>query len=213
MMKTLYEMEMILVDLVGTPGMDFSIENIEKNYGTGSNKEGAPFGQELAKNAIQLQMRHIRDEWIKLQIDRRTDTSQWKKDHPNDKYPLCAQDVIDMMKESFAESKSVDNWNFDAPLVMKLLSIMAAIAATSAVAERTFSLARHLKTFTRAHMGDKNFRTLGILAWYDDQEVQKIVDFVKIGNEFISVNAERKQMMGLRFTEDDFTPKQFDSKR
>ena len=52
MMKTLYEMEMILVDLVGTPGMDFSIENIERNYGTGSNKEGAPFGQELTKNAI-----------------------------------------------------------------------------------------------------------------------------------------------------------------
>ena len=96
---------------------------------------------------------------------------------------------------------------------MKLLTIMACIAATSAYAERTFSLAKRLKTYLRSQMGDDKFYMLGILAWYDNQYVRDIVDLVKIGNDLIGGNEERKKMMGLEFKEDDFTPKQFDKKK
>ena len=39
------------------------------------------------------------------------------------------------------------DWKMEIPIVMKLMALMSAIAATSAFAERTFSLARRLKIY------------------------------------------------------------------
>ena len=154
-------------------------------------------------------MTFVADEWENL----RKNSRAWKDKHPNENYPLSAQDVVDMMKESFSVSKIVSDWYLDAPLVMKILTIMTSIAATSAFAERTFSLARRLKTYLRSQMKDGKFRNVGILAWYDNEEVRKIIDFVQVGNDFIGSSSYRKKMMGLRFVKEDFTPKQFDKQK
>lgn len=205
MLKTLVEMEVILVQLISAPEKEFEIENIVKNYGTGSGKEGAPFGEELTKAAILREMEIVREEWRKL----RSDSEEWKKRRPECQDPLCADDVIDMMKDSFKSSKTLSDWKGDAPIIMKMLAIMATIAATSAFAERTFSLARRLKSYLRSQKLNDTFYRLGIIAWYDEEEINFILDFVRIVNDFINSN-HRKGIYGLNFSEKDFIPKQFD---
>ena len=96
LLKTLMEMETILVKLVEAENLDFSIESIEKNYGVGTDKDEAPFGAELTKDAIKDEMGLVCDEWIKL----RNHETEWRKKHPDHIYPICGQDVIDMMIES-----------------------------------------------------------------------------------------------------------------
>lgn len=44
LLKTLVEFEMIAVDRVGAPNLDFNIENIDRQYGKQTNKDVAPFG-------------------------------------------------------------------------------------------------------------------------------------------------------------------------
>ena len=73
---------------------------------------------------------------------------------------------------------------------------MIAIAATSAFAERTFSLARRLKSYLRSQMKDDTFFNLGVIAWYDDEELENIIDFVSVGNKFIHASsANRKNIL------------------
>ena len=56
----------------------------------------------------------------------------------------------------------------------------------------------------------KNCHSLGLLAWYNDEELNDIIDFVKIGNAFIeNDNKECKLKYGTKFTEDDFINEQF----
>ena len=103
----------------------------------------------------------------------------------------------------------IADWKGDAPVIMKMLAIMATIAATTAFAERTFSLARRLKSYLRSQMLNDTFYRLGIIAWYDEKEINSILDFVRIGNDFIK-NEHRKGIYGLKFAKEDFIPKQFD---
>ena len=99
-------------------------------------------------------------------------------------------------------------WKLKIPNVFKVVAIMTVIAATSAFAKRTFSLVHHLCTYLRSQMKDETFHKLGILAWYDKNELDEIIDLVKIGNEFIADNsAHRKNMFGTHFTKDEFAPK------
>ena len=34
-------------------------------------------------------------------------------------------------------------------------------------------------------MKDDTFFNLGVIAWYDDEELENIIDFVSVGNKFI----------------------------
>ena len=55
---------------------------------------------------------------------------------------------------------------------------MTVIAATSAFAEQTFPLAtRHLNTYLISQMKEETFHKLGILAWYDREDIDGIIDF------------------------------------
>ena len=76
-------------------------------------------------------------------------------------------------------------------------------------AERTFSLARRLKTYLRANMRDERFNQLGLLAWYDD-ELLDIIKLEPIGNNYIQEKPDhRKKMFGQSFSSSDFEHKYF----
>lgn len=68
-LKTLVEFEVILVDLVQSPDMHLSIENISRNYGVGSGKDNSPFRDQLTIDTVRVEMSLMRDEWRKLKGD------------------------------------------------------------------------------------------------------------------------------------------------
>ena len=90
----------------------------------------------------------------------------------------------------------------NARYVLTLVRLILVAAGTSAYAERTFSLSCRIKTWLRAGMDDKTFENLGLLAWYSD-DIDNIVDSVKIANKFIDMKEGRKMIYGAQFTEDD----------
>ena len=111
-----------------------------------------------------------------------------------------------MVRASFEETTPLRNWEVCAKYVLKLLRLIIVAAGTSAFAERTFSLVCHIKTWLRAGMDDATFDNLGILAWYSD-EVDTIIDTIKIGNAHIANKPGRKNHYGAKFTEDDISTK------
>ena len=89
-----------------------------------------------------------------------------------------------MIKLSF-KTTPFEMWEAQAPTVLTLAQIIIATADTSAHAERTFSLARRLKTYLRQGMNDETFDALGLMGWYKD-EIDKMLDSINIGNNFIN---------------------------
>lgn len=170
LLLTMNEIEIILAKLIHSPNLDLNIIQITKDYGVNSGQRNSPFGQELTKEALVQQMSVVRNEWNKLR---------------NGKLPEVIDEVIEMVQESMQGSKPIQDWKLEAPIVMKLLGIAAAIAGTSSFAERTFSLARRLKTYLRSQMKNTRFHQLGILAWYPESDLKSIIDFVAIGNLYI----------------------------
>jgi hypothetical protein len=135
----------------------------------------------------------VKEEWNKLR---------------RETVPETIDDVIEMVRESMETSKDgkpLQDWKLEAPIMMKLLSIAAAIAGTSAFAERIFSLARRLKSYLRLQMKDSRFYQLGILAWYPDDELKELIDLVSIGSSYIEESPEARNLMyGKEFMENNF---------
>ena len=96
----------------------------------------------------------------------------------------------------------LDHWEINAKYLLILLRLIVVAAGTSAFAERTFSLARIIKTWLRFHMNDSTFADLGLLAWYKD-DLDGFIDPVQIGNKYIGLKPGRKAMYGTSFTERD----------
>ena len=118
---------------------------------------------------------------------------QWKN-AKGDEDPTSFQDIVHMVQDSFEETTPLRHWEAHAKNVLKLLRLIIVAAGTSAFAERTFSLARHVKTWLRAGMDDETFDNLGVLAWYSE-EVDAIIDTIKIGNAYIGNKPGRKKIM------------------
>ena len=125
----------------------------------------------------------------------------------NYKEPSTFEQISDMIKKSL-KSIPLHYWKHEMPTVLKLVQIVVATAGISAFAERTFSLARRLKTYQILNMGDIMSDALGVMAWYKD-EVNTLVDLVKIGNEYIEncKDKSRSRNYGKKFTDDDFVTK------
>ena len=87
------------------------------------------------------------------------------------------------------------------PNVMIIIYILMVNPATSATPERSFSLARRIKTWQRATMSQRRFNSLAILNCHKD-ETDKI-DLVSVGNDFVSKHNERYRTFG-KFVKDDF---------
>ena len=83
--------------------------------------------------------------------------------------------------------------------VMKIIFLILICPATSATAERSFSLARRLKTWLRSTMEASRFNSLSILCQY--KERSRNMDIVNIANLFVH-NDNRFSHFGL-FTNGD----------
>ena len=82
-------------------------------------------------------------------------------------------------------------------LIPNLLTIVHLILinpATSCTPERSFSVARRIKTWLRATMTTKRFNNLAILSVH--KELTDRIDFIDIGNKFASKYDERKMNLG-----------------
>jgi len=194
-LKVIADIEANVVKLIHGANLPIHLENISKHYGTQSNKPNAPFDDSLTEAAIRSQMTLVRAEWNRV--------------HGQESIPNTCDEVVEMLKTSFQSYKGLDDWEREIPLILKLLQLASVIAATSAFAERTFSLARRLKTYLRANMRDERFNQLGLLAWYDD-ELLDIIKLEPIGNNYIQEKPDhRKKMFGQSFSSSDFEHKYF----
>ena len=125
------------------------------------------------------------------------------EDYKGDEDPESFQDILYMVNASFKTTTPLDHWEINAKYVLILLRLIVVAAGTSAFAERTFSLARVIKTWLRSHMEDSMFADLGLLAWYKD-DLDSFIDPVQIGNEYIRLKPGRKTTYGTSFTKKDF---------
>ena len=87
------------------------------------------------------------------------------------------------------------------PNVMIIIYILMVNPATSATPERSFSLARRIKTWQRATMSQRRFNSLAILNCHKDET--DIIDLVSVGNDFVSKHNERYRTFG-KLVKDDF---------
>ena len=107
---------------------------------------------------------------------------------------LCFNDLLKVLKAAPVERKLIPN-------VVLLCMILYVSPATSATAERSFSLARRIKTWTQSTMSQKRFNDIAILTIH--KELTDKLDLLSIGNEFVSKYDEQKRTFG-RFIEKDF---------
>ena len=83
--------------------------------------------------------------------------------------------------------------------VISVCKLILVNPATTATAERTFSLARRLLTWLRSKMGQKRFNNLALLHFH--KERTDAIDIISVANDFI-INATRASNFG-KFTAAD----------
>lgn len=84
--------------------------------------------------------------------------------------------------------------------VIKMMKLVFVGAATSATPERSFSLARRLKTWLRSTMLQKRFNSLAILSFH--KEITDKISLVDVANEFVATRPTRKDTFG-KFSNND----------
>ena len=136
---------------------------------------------------MKTQLEYLKTQWVEVNFDK-TATS--------------FVDIVHFVRESTKVQIALRHWENNANYVLTLFRLILVAADTSAFAERTFSLSRRIKTWLRAGMDDTIFDKLGLLAWYKD-DIDGIIDGVKIGNAFIAEKDTRKDTYGAKFIGDD----------
>ncbi len=101
--------------------------------------------------------------------------------------PNCFKDVVDHMKVLQQQRSLIPNIN----TICKLLLVNP---ATTATAERSFSLARRIKTWMRSKMLAPRFNSLAIL--HSHKSLTDGVNLKDVANEFASKNDSRKFLFG-----------------
>ena len=86
------------------------------------------------------------------------------------------------------------------PNVINIIKLVAVNSPTSATAERTFSLARNLKTWLQSTMLPARFDSVALLKFH--KELIDNLNLVNVVNEFVS--KETRQSLFGRFTDIDF---------
>ena len=86
------------------------------------------------------------------------------------------------------------------PNVINIIKLVAVNSPTSATAERTFSLARNLKTWLQSTMLPARFNSVVLLKFH--KELIDNLNLVNVVNEFVS--KETRQSLFGRFTDIDF---------
>ena len=78
--------------------------------------------------------------------------------------------------------------------VIAIIKIVLVGAATSATPERSFSLARRLKTWLRSTMSQKRFNSLAVLSTHQSQTDN--LSLVGVANEFVDAKPNRLNVFG-----------------
>ena len=84
--------------------------------------------------------------------------------------------------------------------ICMICKILAVNPASSASAERTFSLARRVKTWMRSTMLPARFNSISILNFHKERTDR--LDLIKIANAFVQFDDNRMRIFG-KFTKDD----------
>ena len=84
--------------------------------------------------------------------------------------------------------------------IMKICNLLAVNPASSATDERTFSLARRVKTWMRSSMLPTRFNSVSALNFHKERTDR--LDIIKIPNAFVQANNNRLRVLG-KFTEAD----------
>lgn len=105
-----------------------------------------------------------------------------------DKDVMCYHDVIEQMRLLPNEEKKLIK---NVCVICKLLAVNP---ATSATAERTFSMARRVKTWMRSTMLPSRFNSLAILNFHKSRT--DTLDLIKVANLFSESNDNRKRIFG-----------------
>ena len=87
------------------------------------------------------------------------------------------------------------------PNIIVLCNLLLINPATSAIPERSFSLARRIKTWQRVTMTQKRFSSLAILNFHKHKTDR--IDLVPVGNDFIAKHHGRYSTFG-KLNETDF---------
>ena len=106
---------------------------------------------------------------------------------------VCFDDIVEKFVNCTTNPDIIPN-------VSRLLILLLVLPATSASAERSFSLQRRLKTWLRSRMGRKRYNALAILHGFKERTDK--IDLIQIGNEFVSKCDNRKLNFG-RFESSD----------
>ena len=187
LIKVFVEIEQVLLNSINSPLLPIKIDMMNEAYGSQSGHGGAPL-EGLTVEELRIQLAYVRNLWLEINGDKRADSFH---------------DIVSLVKESVKEHIPLRSWVINAKYVLIMLRLVLVATGTSSFAERTFSLSRRLKTWLRAGMDDTTFDNLGLLAWYSDN-IDSIVDSVKIGNKYIEMREGRKMIYGAEFTADDF---------
>ena len=107
---------------------------------------------------------------------------------------ICFKDVRQLMQNCPTEDFIL------IPNVINIIKLVTGNPATSAIAERTFSLTRNLKTWLRSAMLPARFNSLALLKFHKQQTYN--LNLINIANEFVS--KETRQSLFVRFTDKDF---------
>ena len=106
-----------------------------------------------------------------------------------DKNVICSDDLISVMQSLPSEEKKlIKN-------VCVLRKLLVVNPATSATAERTFSMARRVKTWMRSTMLPSRFNSIAILTFH--KERTDSLDLIATANAFACSNENRKRLFGV----------------
>ena len=109
---------------------------------------------------------------------------------------VCFSDVLNAVKSLDTAQKHMIS---EVIVICKLIQVNP---ATSASAERSFSMARRVKTWLRANMSQKRFTHLALLNSHKNRTDR--IRLIDVANEFASVNENRKRNFAT-FTEADLS--------
>ena len=112
-----------------------------------------------------------------------------------DLHIVSFDDILDALASNNMEKLDI------IPNIARIVMLIQINPATSATPERSFSLARRLKTWKRSTMLAKRFNALAILNCHKERTDN--IDMTKVANEFVSLYPDRKMTFG-KFVPEDF---------
>ena len=100
---------------------------------------------------------------------------------------VCFKDIVSHLKGLGKKKELIPN-------VVTICKLLLVNPATTATAERSFSLARRVKTWMRSNMVPRRFNSVAIL--HSHKKMTDEIDLKVIANDFAAKNDRRKRMFG-----------------